>query len=682
MNIELTQYQQDVVKNHILINSDVMELVSQVFDNPSLDPRSAEVRAVKSYISSNKEIDKILRKDQLSLCTTPPPMPPSLKADHIDNDLLYRPQRLAAENILNVFFDRNQNMAILLGKCRSGKMNAIWHTAGRFLEESNKNNPNSKKFIIYIFSGSSTSALNDAKKTWKKYKTDENSVIKNLPIVDLGFCLGDSLKTQPDNLVKAVEEANGRENILILHQPNLTSYETQLNNFLSDLKDRGDDVLIVLDECDSYTNKEGKVNRFLLNNSISLKDWECKTPSFKVMCVSATCPAYLEKAQEGTAEYEAMWDNVNPCIVPLVTTKGYVSLKVLLELGKIEESDDIYSFNQDGDITSVSPWFRSKMNNAPRDKWNIIRYYGPSQLEALEEAEKDGLFKLHQITSKEGKNTEDMINLMESIPLKNSTSTRLIAVKFHYSRGTEVPRHQLGYIFEPISSSNQSLDWQRFMRQAGYYNPEDTSFILHCDLDLVSNIIESETSMDLWANGYSDTRPKLLRSNHYAGNTRGKLDYESKYVEIPKGTTLKEYLNNERVNCPALALDNAHRQQGEDKNLYQAAIDFNGVGYGIKRSGGIRVIDFLQDPDPSRNVPQSHKDSFLCIQGVLLDPESPQCRQGLENTGLNFREWEKAVKEKRIVQRIRPIEEDSRKTIFNTNSGIQATSALDNSDEN
>jgi hypothetical protein len=568
-------------------------------------------------------------------------------------------------------------MSILLGKCRSGKMGTIWHTAGRFLEESNKNNPKSRKFVFYIFSGSSIPALNDAKNTWKEYLGN----IDNLPIADLSFFLDENLKSQPKALVRAVEETKCTNNILILHQPNLTSYGTQLNHLLADLRGRGDDVLVILDECDSYTNKSGKVNHFLSNNGISLKNWECKTSSFKVLFVSATCPAYLEKAQS-KEEYNNMWDHVNPCIVPLVTTEEYVSLNTLLKLGKIKESEDIFSLNEDGDIISISPWFKSKMDNAPRDKWNIIRYYGNEQLEALKKAEEQGLFKLHQITSKEGKNTEDMLNLMESIPLENSTVPRLLGVMHHYSRGAEVRRHKLGFVFEPISSANQSLDWQRFMRQTGYYNPEDTSFILFCDLDLVSNIIESETSMDLWANGDSHIRPKLLRSNHYAGNTRGKLDYESRYVEIPEGKTLKEYLKDDRVNCPALAHDNAHRQQAEDKNLYQGAIDFNGVGFGVKRSGGTRVIVFLEDPDPNRNVPQSHKDSFLCAKELLLDPESLQCRQGLEDTGLNFKKWDKAVKEKRIVQRIYPLEKGSGKTIYKDVSGIKITNALDNSDEN
>jgi hypothetical protein len=584
---------------------------------------------------------------------------------------LYHPQKSATESILDVWYFRKLQWAILVGKCRSGKMNTIWHTAGRFFEESNNRNPEKRKLVVYVFSGSSTSALNDAKNTWKSYSSN----LENLPICQLNYFLDSLDRDKSDSLTRQVLKQDNKNNVLILHQPNLNSYGAQLNHLLDEFRSNNDDVVIFLDECDSYINKNGKVDAFLSDNCIYLSRLKCIPPTFKVLSISATLPAYLEKAQS-EKDYENKWDYVNPMIVPLLTQEGYINLQTILSTGRIKQCEDVFSFNEDGDIDSLSSWFVDQMKNAPCSLWNVFRYSGPAQLDALKKGEEQGLFTLHQITSQEGRNTEDMLNLMDSVPLQNCKIPNLISVIQNYGRGTEVPRDKLGFVFETRISENESLDWQRLMRQCGYYPLSKTNFTLFCDISLVKDIIDSEESIDAWANRITTEKPRLLRSNHYLGNAQGRLDYKSLYTEMPKGKTVKEYLKEERKTCPGLSYDNAHRQQGEDKNLYAASIAYNGAHYGVKRSGGTRLIVILEDPDPAREVPESHIKSAREVKDTLLDPESPQCLQGLKDTGLSYLDWKNAIEEKRIVQRIYIVNRADGEHKYRETSGITDKSGL------
>jgi hypothetical protein len=681
--MQLTQYQEDLIKSHFAFSPDLIELTRLAFNNPRLDARSPEGRAVrkfivgKDFINIEPQLDFASNPTMRSPSGSPMPSPSILNRNHSS---LYHPQKTAAESILDVWYFRKRQWAILVGKCRSGKMNTIWHTAGRFFEESNNLRPEKRKLVIYIFSGSSTSALNDAKDTWKSY----NSNLENLPICQLNYFLDGVDKSEEGSLTRAVLKHGHKNNILILHQPNLTSYGDQLNHLLDEFRSNNDDVVIFLDECDSYINKSGKVDAFLSDNSIYLSSLNCRPPTFKVLSISATLPAYLEKAQSETDYLEGKkcvpvdenkWDHVNPMIVALLIQEGYVSLQALLSAGRIKQCENCFELNGDGDLI-LSPWFVDKMKNAPCHLWNQVRHFGPAQLEALKKGEDQGLFTLHQITAQEGKNTDDMINLMNAVPLQNCATPNLIAVNQMHGRGTEGPREKFGYIFETRSSKNESLDWQRYMRACGYFNYSKTEFTLFGDLALVDDIIDSEGSIDEWANRKTTEKPRLLVSNHYLGNAHGRLDYKSVYTEIPKGKTVKEYLKEERETCPGLSYDNAHRQQGEDKNLYAASIAYNGAHYGLKRSGGTRLIVILEDPDPTREVPESHIKSAKEVKDTLLDPESAQCQQGLKDTGLSYLDWKGAIEEKRIVQRIYPIEGVKGEHKYREGSGITDKSGL------
>ena len=682
-NMTLSKYQQDIIKNHYAFTPDLIELTHLAFDNRKLDARSLEAREVRKFITDNDFSNKDYQLDFSSHPTMnlpPNPLIPSSSILNRNQSILYHPQKSAAESILDVWYFRKRQWAILLGKCRSGKMNTIWHTAGRFFEEANNLQPEKRKLVIYIFSGSSTSALNDAKDTWKSY----NSNLENLPICQLNYFLDGLDKSEKDSLTRPVLKQDHKNNILILHQPNLTSYGAQLNHLIDEFKSNDDEVVIFLDECDSYINKSGKVDAFLSDNSIYLSSLKCLPPTFKILSISATLPAYLEKAQSETDYLEGKncvpvdenkWDFVNPMIVPLLTQEGYVSLKTLLSAGKIKQCENCFEANEDGDLI-LSSWFIDKMKEAPCHLWNQVRYYGPAQLEALKKGEDQGLFTLHQITAQEGKNTDDMIELMNSVPLENCRNPNLIAVNQMHGRGTEGPREKFGYIFETRNSKNESLDWQRYMRTCGYFNYYKTEFIFFGDLDLVNDIIDSEESIDAWANRKTTEKPRLLISNHYLGNSHGRLDYKSVYTELPKGKTIKEYLKEERKTCPELSHDNAHRQQSEDKNLFHDSIKWNGAHYGLKRSGGTRAIVILEDPDPTRQVPQSHIESAREVKRVLLDPDSPQCKQGLKDTGLSYLEWKNAIEEKRIIQRIYNIDVTKGEYKYREGSGITDKSGL------
>ena len=681
--MKLTEEQESFITENFHKFPDLIRLSSLTFKSNSLDPRSEEVRVVrlfvteKSFMPENLLVEPIQLELGLKEFNELPSKRESLSPQGIINNngpRLYQPQKLAAEEIAKVWYllkskdgQIGNQWAIFNGACRAGKMDAIHHAAGRFFEESSIRRPEARKLLIYIFCGSSIAAKNDAKNTFVEYTSN----MENCPIIQLDYFLKNG---SHESLVNALGEYNCTHNSLILHQPDLKYHRKKINHLLKTLKEAGADILVVLDECDSYTNRNGLVDEFLAENGVYLSTLTTDYEHFKILPVSATCPAYLEKAQS-EEEYNNRWERVNPMVVTLQLEEGYVDLEAMLEADRILEIEDLFLRDPEGNPFTFSPWFIKRLKDMPLNKWNIVRYYGDAERNVLEAELKRLGIKLHLIASREDTNTEDMMELMKCIPLENSAVRHIFGVIHSYGRGVELQRDLLGHVFEPRVSDNESLDWQRLMRQNGYYDLQSTAFKLFCSLDRVSKIIKSNSSIESWANRITTDKPELLRSNHYKRNVVKRLAYESLYVLRPEGCSIKQYIKDEN-----LKLDYACNQQTEDKNLYQSAIDFNGRNYGVKRSGeedraGVAIV-ILDPPNPKRAVPDSHKDSYKKVVVALCDPDDPRSMQAQEQIGCSHAELVEYVCQCRILHRINPLAKDDSQPVYREGSGIEETSAL------